>query len=369
MIAVSGRAMSRAWLAVSLASSDDEQRTGLWRAVIVEEYPTGVRLVATDSYWMAWCWVPGYSEDPTTTTEPSIHAPAIQRAVVVDTEHRVRDLMKHVARATKPTDSLDEPIELDLNALIDADTAQPTLLPELAKSSARFELPSRERVLGDIYEGVPVNWTALADAFAVADSGTIAETMKGWMLDRLAKVSAIAAGEGVRFDWFDGHRALWQIAGPSPTLTFLPRGLLMATRPADQSQPEGVHSSADPFDDDDHHPVVTFSVTSVAAHDEELLRQATDLVVRSQLGSTSMLQRQLKIGFVAAGRLMDQLEQRGIVGPANGSKARTVLCVIDGDAPDLVEEVPAPASGASSAAPEVTYLDDLSAARRRKGGV
>ena len=70
-------------------------------------------------------------------------------------------------------------------------------------------------------------------------------------------------------------------------------------------------------DDDEEGDAATF--------DDELIREAARLVVTHQQGSTSLLQRRLKVGYSRAGRLMDQLEQLGVVGPFQGSKARDVL--------------------------------------------
>ncbi len=97
---------------------------------------------------------------------------------------------------------------------------------------------------------------------------------------------------------------------------------------------EHLKSQAEP---DYHDEILRLKVTSsgagggdAAEEDDPLLWEAADIVVTSGLGSTSMLQRRLKVGYARAGRIMDMLETKGVVGPPDGSRPREVIVDVEG---------------------------------------
>jgi S-DNA-T family DNA segregation ATPase FtsK/SpoIIIE len=76
-----------------------------------------------------------------------------------------------------------------------------------------------------------------------------------------------------------------------------------------------------------------------AADKDPLFEEAAKLIVQNQIGSTSLLQRRMKLGYNRAGRLMDQLEAAGVVGPNQGSKAREVLIKTEHELQEYLENL------------------------------
>ena len=185
--------------------------------------------------------------------------------------------------------------------------------------------PSVDIITGLIKANIPARVAfavaSLADSRVILDQQG-AERLVG-MGDMLLLGPSSSTPQRIQGAWVDEHEVRQVVAAWKAQVD----GLENADESAEEDTEDevvtgGAGGAAPPSDITSDH-VRPAAVTS--DEDDELLEQARHLVVTSQLGSTSMLQRKLRVGFARAGRLMDILEEAGVVGPSTGSKAREVL--------------------------------------------
>ena len=185
--------------------------------------------------------------------------------------------------------------------------------------------PSVDIITGLIKANIPARVAfavaSLADSRVILDQQG-AERLVG-MGDMLLLGPSSSTPQRIQGAWVDEHEVRQVVAAWKAQVDGLENADESAEEDTGDEVVAGCAGWAAPPSDITSDHVRPAAVTS--DEDDELLEQARHLVVTSQLGSTSMLQRKLRVGFARAGRLMDILEEAGVVGPSTGSKAREVL--------------------------------------------
>lgn len=288
--------LARSWLSVGIASSADKSRPALDRTVVIETFPEGIRLVATDSYVLLHAFVRDIDHE--LAPEPGLDEKPIATAVAQDPDGRARGLMAYLNRLANDVDAGAPEVLLRVGAF-EVDERSPSF-DGLEAHWVVIEVPDQERLTLQVYDGAFPTWRGLLHHFRGEDTAAIAFGPD--VVGRLAQLGKIHKGSELVWR-FGGHQrmALFELGHADPAV----EGAVMPVR-----TPLIV--------DDRPEPPLTPA-------EDDLLWPAAQLVVESALGSASMLQRRLAIGFARASRLIDQLERRGIVGPATTTRARDVL--------------------------------------------
>lgn len=379
---------ARAWLSVAQASATKDDFVGLSKTVAIEEFTHGVRLVATDRFILLTAWVPELrvagSSDPH-YAEPALDEAPDRTVIAADIDGRGKSLLGYCLSLASRKDPYVEgeiPIGLMFDVRIKPGESEPETFEGMEPSYAVLSVPDVERVYLQVVETDYPSWRNLTVTFHAEEAKGIA--LNPEFVTRVCNVRRWCFGPLVwTFGGSDRVAAVdYPESDPHVTGFVMPsRWILPGEAPADEEDEDlspGADLDADldaaresdasepkprAFSDALHEnahllpegvSVVTSDgreskggkrhLSSVPADSprgeahtrDGMLRDAAALLAETQLGSENMVQKRLKVGYARAKRIMSQLEEVGIVGPATNGRPREVLVATVEDAEEML---------------------------------
>lgn len=316
--------LAHAWLAVAQAAGTDKNLPILRKTVAIEEHIRGVRLISTDRFVLLTAWVPEISFHYDKV--PDFDEAPLRTVIASDVDGRGRSLLGYVCALVNRDYDEDEYAPGQLEVEVEFDARMPAgtgggaeTLEGLEPTYTVLQVRDVEKVYLPVVEGTFPDWRAIASSFTAATTSAVA--LNPEVVERLAKVRKHADGPLLwEFGGAD-KAALVEYSNSDP----LVHGVVMPVRDPEKDEHREPPSNVINLRAASGVVTVADVDASSTAQDKDLLRQAIELVVSTQFGSTSMLQRKLRVGLAKADALMRRMEDLGIVGPHDGVHARDVL--------------------------------------------